>query len=154
MDTVTSVVMSIDNPIIRGAGMLLNDTLVYGLIIVVLVFLGESRNDKRKKILGSLVIAFLLTFSLKYALAYDRPCAGDGWCPEGYSFPSAHAAIAFTLMTAFLNKKNYSLYLLFALFVGFSRLNIGVHTFHDVAAALPVAMLSYYVTNIVWRRIK
>jgi len=51
-------------------------------------------------------------------------------------------------MIAFLNKKNYPLFLLFGMFTAFTRLHLGVHTLEDVAAALPVAFLSYYIADI------
>jgi len=52
-------------------------------------------------------------------------------------------------MTAFIRKKLFPAYLLFALFVSFTRINLGVHLFWDIAAALPVALISYYITLIV-----
>jgi membrane-associated phospholipid phosphatase len=55
-------------------------------------------------------------------------------------------------MTGFLNKKSYPLFLLFALFVSFTRMNLGVHVFEDIAGALPVALISYYLIDIAWKR--
>lgn len=150
MDAITGLALSVDDPVIRAVGMLLQDTVVYVAILLGLMLIGEQRDDKRKKIIFSLVLVTVLVFSIKYALALERPCVGSEWCPDDYSFPSAHAAAAFTLMTAYLNKRSYPLYLLFALFVCFTRLNIGVHTFYDVAGALPLALLSYYVTDVLW----
>lgn len=152
MDAITTFAMSIEEPLIRSAGMLLNDTLIYAALMLAILLIGEGRNEKRAKVLLAFAIAALLALGAKEYLALERPCADGGWCPEGYSFPSAHAAIAFTLMMAFLNKKAYPLFLLLALFVCFTRLNLGVHTFYDVAAALPIAMLSYYIADIIWER--
>lgn len=154
MDTVTAIAMSIDNPIVKAVGVLLQNSFIYVGVILALILIGESRNEKRKKIILSIALAALLTLGIKYAMVHERPCVGEEWCPGGYSFPSLHAAVAFTLMIAFLDKRRYPFYLLFALFVGFTRLNLGVHVFQDVVAALPIAMLSYYITYIVWEEIE
>jgi membrane-associated phospholipid phosphatase len=53
-------------------------------------------------------------------------------------------------MIAFLNRRSYPLYLLFALFVSFTRLNLGVHAFVDIAAALPIAAIGYYAVDMAW----
>ena len=151
MDTITVIALSIDNPIIKTVGMLLESSLIYGGLILALLLLGERRNEKRVKILLSLIIAGLAATAIKALIAEARPCAGESWCPEGYSFPSMHAVLAFTLMTGFFNKKSYAFYLFFALFVSFTRLNLGVHIFQDVAGALPVALISYYITDKLWR---
>lgn len=151
MDAITSLALSVDNQVIRSAGELLANDLAYGALVLVLVFAGEARNDKRLKTLLSLALVLLLCTAVKQLTAHPRPCAGLDWCPVDYSFPSLHAAVAFALAIAFLGKRSYPLYLLFALFVSFTRLNLGVHVFMDVAAALPLAMLSCYAVSLAWR---
>ena len=150
MDAITSIAMSIDIPILETIAMAIHNDIFYALLVIAIAFMGEQRKDKRLKIAFSLLLTFLLVFGLKELLAVERPCMDFESCPEDYSFPSMHAAIAFTLMTAFMNKRSYALYLLFALFVSFTRLNLGVHTFYDIAAALPVALLSYYLATVVY----
>ncbi len=151
MDTITSIAVSVDNPLLRAIGLALDDSIIYAALVIALLLIGESRNEKRVKVLAALVLAFIAVNAIKYVIAEERPCAGFAWCPTDYAFPSTHATIAFTLMTGFLNKRSYALYLLFALFVSFTRMNIGVHTFLDIAGALPVALLCYYFTDIIWR---
>jgi len=151
MDSITAIARGMDNPLLQLIGMGLDSSAIYGIIILILVIVGDSRDDKRKKIVASLAVALLLATALKYLLMHERPCAGLEWCPEDYSFPSLHATVAFALMTGFLNKKSYPYYLAFALFVSFSRMNMGVHTFLDIAGALPVALIAYYLTDILWR---
>jgi undecaprenyl-diphosphatase len=150
MDPITAIAISVDHPIVTALGVLIHNPITYIAMVLTLLFTGEKRTEKRKKILLSLAIAALVTFGIKNFMAYERPCVGEDWCPGSYSFPSMHTAIAFTMMVAFLNKKSYPVYVLFALLVGFSRLNIGVHIFQDIAAALPVGLLSYYVTHKLW----
>ncbi len=154
MDPITAIATSVDSPVVTALGTLINNPIIYTAIILTLLFTGEERTEKRKKILLCLAIVIFLNMTIKYALAHERPCAGEEWCPKSYSFPSTHAAIAFALMTPFLNKRSYPFYLLFALFVSFSRLNLGVHVFQDVVAALPIAMISYYITYLIWEKVR
>jgi membrane-associated phospholipid phosphatase len=150
MDSITALALSIDNPLLKAIGILIDNEFFYMALIIALVFAGENRNEKRLKILITLVAVVVLGIAIKTALAHPRPCAGLSWCPSDYSFPSLHAAAAFALMIAFLNKRTYPLYLLFALFVSFTRLNLGVHVFVDIAAALPIALVGYYAVDLVW----
>lgn len=152
MDTISSLALAVDIPLIKEVGVLLGNSFIYAGIVVLMMILAEKRDGKRLKILLSLILTFIAVSAIKSAIALERPCAGEDWCPWGYSFPSAHAAVAFALMIAFVDKKSYPLFLLFALFVSFSRLNLGVHVFHDIAGALPIAIISYYVTDILWKR--
>ncbi|MEW6749170.1 MAG: phosphatase PAP2 family protein [Candidatus Micrarchaeota archaeon] len=151
MDSISALALSVDDPTIRAAGFFLDNAVAYGAVVLALLLIGERRDDKRMKIFASLLVTVAAVWAVKYAMAYERPCAGEEWCPGDYSFPSMHAATAFALMTGFLNKRSYPLFLLFALFVSFTRLNIGVHLFGDVAGALPIALISYYLTDIYWR---
>lgn len=150
MDPITAFAASIDNPLLKSVGMLVDNDLVFAALVICLIWIGEARNSKRTKILLSVGVTLVLAASVKYLMAEPRPCAGQIWCPDDYSFPSIHSAVAFTLMTGFLSKKSYPAYLLFALFIGFTRMNIGVHTFTDVAGALPIALISYYIIFLAW----
>jgi len=152
MDTLTSLALSINNPILTQIGTLLGNSYVFAALILCLIFIAEKRNGKRLKLLLSLILCIIVVSLVKSVLMEARPCAGLEWCPWGYSFPSMHAAIAFTLMIGFVDKKSFPFFLLFALFVSFTRLNLGVHVFHDIAGALPMAIVAYYVTDILWKR--
>lgn len=152
MDAITALALSIDNPALKAIGFLIDNDFVYAALIAALVFAGESRNEKRLRILATLVMVVVLGVAIKGVMAHPRPCAGEIWCPTDYSFPSTHAIAAFALMIAFLNKRAYPFYLLFALFVSFTRLDIGVHVFLDIAAALPIAFVGYYAVDLLWRK--
>lgn len=151
MDAITALALSIDNPLLKAIGLIIDNDFFYAALITALVLVGENRNEKRLKILVTLVAVVVLGAAIKGVLAHPRPCAGESWCPTDYSFPSMHATAAFALMIAFLNKRAYPLYLLFALFVSFTRLNLGVHVFVDVAAALPIALVGYYAVDLLWQ---
>ena len=148
MDTITAAALSVDVPELHQIGLLLDDTLVFAGLLLLAIIIGESRPRKRMKIVAAVALAIIAAFLIKGALGRERPCAGESWCPADYSFPSIHASAAFALMCGFLGKRSFPGYLLFALFTAFTRLNIGVHTFVDIAAALPIAMVCYYAVHL------
>ena len=148
MDAISAAAFSINSPILSGTSLFLDSQFIFSGVLLLALVLGENREEKRRKIALSVILAVLCSYGIKLALAIERPCAGEIWCPSDYSFPSLHATAAFSLMIGFLNKKSFPLYLLFALFTGFTRLNLGVHIFADIAAALPIAIISYYVIDL------
>jgi len=154
MDIITEFAFNIKNDTLTSVSLLINDNIVFALLVLALLFVAERRNEKRLKVIIALVLVSVFTFAIKAAMAIERPCVplGVAYCPEEYSFPSIHAAVAFTLMIAFLDKKQFPLFLLFALFISFSRLNLAVHSFRDIAGAMPIALIAYYVVDVLWRR--
>jgi len=150
MDAITALALSIHNPLLSLIGHLLDRDFLYEVVIIGLLLLGEWENDKRLKILLSLVFAFVLGWTVKLLVAEPRPCLGAAWCPLDYAFPSTHAVVAFTLMAGFLNKRSCPFFLVFALFVSFTRLNLGVHTFVDIIGAIPTALAAYYAAGVAW----
>lgn len=154
MDAITAAALSIQNPALTAVGRLFDHDLLYGAIVIALVLAAEWRNSKRLKILSAIGLAVILGMAVKQIVAEPRPCAGADWCPSDYAFPSLHALVAFTLMTGFLNKRSFAIFLLFALFVSFTRLNIGVHSFVDIAGALPIALISYYAADVAAKRVE
>ena len=145
---------SIQHEWLSAIGLFFNEPIVIFALIVGLGLFFEGKFDKRVRLGVALLIAFILVSAIKTTLAVERPCiASDGLvCPIGYSLPSMHAAVSFTLMFAFLKRKEFIIVLIFALFVSFTRLNLVVHTFEDVAAALPIAFISFFLAENLWRR--
>ena len=156
IDGVTKFIISLDNPMLTTVASFLDNYIFYIITIFIAVIISERRKIKLEKIFFAIVIAVLLAFMGKELLAVERPCvfeiASKIECPMGYSLPSLHAAVAFTVAVAFLNKKSYSIYLLFALFIGFTRIYLGVHTFIDISMSLVVALVAYHITHLVWRK--
>ena len=154
--SISKAAASLQNEWLKEIGLLLNEPLAFAAIIIGLGLYSERDYDKRLQIAASLLLTFVLVILLKSALGIERPCISDSGalCPLSYSLPSMHAAIVFTLMFAFLFKQSFPAYVLFALFVSFTRLNIGVHTFEDIAAALPVAFMSVFAIRYYWERWK
>jgi undecaprenyl-diphosphatase len=95
---------------------------------------------------------------LKYAVQRPRP---DWWYQaylEGpyYSFPSAHAGLAFAFygfcvylllqsISTKINRAMVALFPIIILFVGFSRLYLGVHYVSDVIAGFAIGAFFVYV---------
>jgi membrane-associated phospholipid phosphatase len=139
--------------------LLLGNEIIFFLVVGAMVFLAEKRPEKRRKIILGIIVVSLMVVALKNIFALERPCAGpdaEYGCPSlplmEYSFPSGHAAVAFLLMVAFLDKKCFPVFWLFALFIAFGRLSLGVHTLEDVAGSLALAPIAYYATDMLWGR--
>ena len=145
--------MSFPTDPLLTVSMLLDDPLFFVALISIFIIFAEGRWEKRKKILVALFVAYILSVGAKALIHKDRPCVtieGKIECPVDSSFPSGHAAFAFTLMIAFLGKRSFPFFWLFAIFVVFSRIYLGIHTFEDVAGGLVVAPLAYYITDSLW----
>lgn len=154
-DAITRYLAGIHSDALTQIGLLLDNAWIYACLVIALMLLTERRNEKRAKIALAMAIALVLGLAVNIGMAVERPCANGGvFCPALYSFPSMHCTMAFILMVSFLNKKEFPLFMLFALFVAFSRINLGVHVFRDVAGALIIALLAYNLADIAWKRWK
>jgi membrane-associated phospholipid phosphatase len=151
-DGITAIALSVQNPVLSTVGHLLGNELFYIAIVIGLVSICELKNDKRAKIFLLIAIAFVIGWIVKYLVAEPRSCAGAIWCPLDYAFPSTHAVVAFALMLGFMKKKSFPFFLVFAVFICFTRMNIGVHNFGDILGAIPIALIAYYITDIAWAR--
>ncbi len=152
-DAITRLISSIDISILKDIGLLLNDPLVFLPLVIGLVLFFEKRIDKRLKILFAIIIALGIGLLANVIMGVERPCSDieGAVCPFLYSFPSLHSTLVFIVMISFLNKKQFPYLMLFALFVAFTRINIGVHVFRDVVGALIVGLLAYNIADILWR---
>jgi membrane-associated phospholipid phosphatase len=146
--SITGAITGIHYDWLTGVGHFIDNPVVFALIIISLGLLLEREKNARMRLLAALLLTFLAATALKMVFEIQRPCAaGLDSCPTDFSLPSTHAAVAFTLMFALLEKRVFPAGLVFALFVGFTRINIGVHTFEDVAAGLPLAFISVFLVE-------
>ena len=150
-DLITESIAGLNMPIMDIASLLINNEWFFGLLILVIIFLGEKRNDKRLKIILTILMGLMIAESIKFVYEIPRPCLKPFilTCPKDYSFPSSHATVVFILALSFINKRAYIFYLLFALFVAFTRVYLAVHTFYDVVGGLVIAAITYYLVNLV-----
>lgn len=150
MDEITVVINSLNNEVVTGISALLDNYLIFSIILLLIIFLFEKRDKKRGKLLLAVLLAFLIGATIKSATEIPRPCEelnSKIECKTSYSFPSLHAITAFTLAIGFLNKKEYPLILLFALFVAFSRIYLGMHAFTDIAGSLVLSPMIYGIVD-------
>jgi len=120
------------NEFMISATNLLTVAVIAILIPVLLLWVWDGKKWILPLVL-SVVIAVGLTYLFKTAVARPRPVGG--LIPEAdFSFPSGHAATAFSVIPAFGKRfpKLGWLWVGFACFIGFTRLYVGVHYLSDV----------------------
>ena len=106
--------------------------LIWMAIIVLLIIFEEKINKKFiLYFLIALGITSIVVFGLKNTIRRARPTIV---CEKDFSFPSAHAAIAFATATIliYFDKKRKGLYYTIAVLTSYSRIYLGCHYFLDV----------------------
>ena len=147
-------------PEVREASIALNDPLTALLISAFLVLLLSWHFGEKKKLVYlsfAVAVAFLLGYGFKLFLQEERPCVatpGKIPCPLDFSLPSLHALLAFTIAIVAVGNPSFPVYMLYAVFVAFSRVYIGVHTIPQVAAGLALAFFACVLTEIIWRKMR
>jgi len=124
------------------------------IIIVILISFFLINKKKREWALPlglGIISSYAITYLLKFIIARPRPLGISMnflFNLADYSFPSAHAAVAFAALP--ILNKTYPrlkwLWILSASFVAFSRSYIGVHYLSDVVAG---ALIGYFVSAFV-----
>jgi undecaprenyl-diphosphatase len=138
-----------------------NAIFVWILVIIIALFLEEkkhpgiSKNDKKFIIvftLSFLLTAFLVEYPLKNFFNRQRPISTN-YCPTDFSFPSGHAATAFSAETVltFFDKKRLFFYSTIAFLIAYSRIYLGCHYFFDVFWG---GVLGFFVAKILLSKIK
>jgi len=137
-----------------------NSIVVWLLVILTSLILEErknpgiSRKDKNFIILFSLsflLAGLIVAFPLKNLFHRPRPAfakasAGKLFltssCPTDFSFPSGHAATAFTAacVLTYFDKKRRWFYYIVALLISYSRIYLGCHYFFDVVAGTIIGL--------------
>ena len=124
------------------------------LITLSVAFIFLVKNKKYSKlIILNLIVVFILNRILKWMIARPRPERLRLVFEDGYSFPSGHSMVAFgfygfliyLIYKNFENKKiKYPLIVFFSLillFIGISRIYLGVHYVTDVIGGFIFAFL-------------
>lgn len=116
-------------------------------IIIVCILLFIKNKWYFTLITGSYTISGLVVLTSKLLVRRPRPLVALIDIPKSYSFPSGHTltSIVFYMVLWYLLTKNtnrfnkavfFSLFILLAILVGFSRIYLGVHFFSDVIGGL------------------
>jgi len=122
-------------------------------IIIALIFEerknpGISKKDKQFVItftFAFLITSFIVEYPLKNIFRRQRPVTTNlnqfqpvptNYCPTDFSFPSGHAATAFTASTVltFFDKKRRFFYYLIGFLIAYSRIYLGCHYFFDIVS--------------------
>lgn len=124
------------------------------LIIMTIAFIFLIKNKKYSKLIAlNLILVFVLNRILKWIIRRPRPERLQLVLEKGYSFPSGHSMVAFgfygfliyLIYKNFENKKiRYPLIValsLLILFIGISRIYLGVHYVTDVIGGFIFAFL-------------
>jgi membrane-associated phospholipid phosphatase len=147
-------------PEVRAASIALHDPYIAVLASAALVVFLSWHFGEQKKLAYlafAVAVALALGGGFKLFLQEERPCAetpGKIPCPLDFSLPSLHALLVFTIAIVAVGCRSFPFYLLFALFVSFSRVYLGVHTIPQVAAGLALAFFACVLCEIIWRMLK
>jgi membrane-associated phospholipid phosphatase len=135
------------------------------LFLYVLLF----KRDYFVAVLAALIISTVLTHLLKRVVYPNefRPIVVLGekvrviqgyYMNRSHSFPSGHTTTAFTLalLLASIVKKNFWVYFfpVIAFFVGYSRVYLAQHFVTDVFAGILVAIVSAYLSLLIYERFR
>ena len=139
-----------------------SDITAFTAALIPFLFYWCSDKEEGKDILLALGISMYLNQFLKVTFSIYRPWildkrvvpspAGTRFA-TGYSFPSFHTQVSGTVygsiawMLQDTRKHMAVLCLSIPVFIGISRMYLGVHTFRDVAAGLVIAAISMFVIN-------
>lgn len=137
-------------PFIGSLSIFLSDVLIY----VLIGFLPIYIIWKRKFIFRNLVLFSIISIGsytvskiLKLIFHIQRPFIEMNFTPiiyeSGFSFPSSHATLsaAISILAFSLNKKLGIIFSIITLFIGFSRMVLGVHYPLDVLGGFAIGSL-------------
>ena len=130
------------NSLIASSSLFLSYTLIYFLILFAIIIPVIFRRDFMYSLLTFLTAGstWVCVYIIKNIFIVERPFIALGITPlfleTGFSFPSSHTAVmaALTVLVWRLNYKLGIIFSIFTIFMGISRMVIGVHYPLDVLA--------------------
>ena len=139
---ILNFIFSLDFGFLKSVLVVLDHWVTNAILFLVLptIILFRKRN-KLMFLWLSLVLSFLVATILKILVARERPDLA--LIPEdSFSFPSRHAAIAFTILPFMFKETKLWYWWIIVIVIGLSRLISGVHYLSDVIAG---ALIGYYI---------
>ena len=150
----------LDNIMVFGA-----DYLIFLMWFLIFIFAVKGKTLERKSL-----ILFLISFPILYLVVKfihlfifePRPYIANQILPlisyrvDDASFPSRHTSISFAMAFAFLHfKSKWGLLILFlAIWVGISRVYVGVHYPVDIIGGIMVGIISLIIAKQIIRLLK
>jgi undecaprenyl-diphosphatase len=126
----------------------------WGLFLVIALVFGLRQQKAFFRAIIAGLATFAITFIIKEIVMRPRPfmvgaAALIGIAPEGWSFPSMHAALAFAAATSIvLHRRSLGwLALAIAALVAIARVYLGVHYWSDVIAGAILGSAVAYATD-------
>lgn len=149
----TLLISSFNNPAVTAGSLFFQNYEVLALIILfgVAMFL----TNKRLALVIALGLALLFVPLLKDAYAQPRPCENlkTLQCETDYGMPSAHATVAFIFIAAAVGTWAFLFFLPVGLFMAFSRIYLGLHSFEQVAAGAALGVILFLVADAIAKRL-
>ncbi|MDD5086393.1 MAG: phosphatase PAP2 family protein [Candidatus Nanoarchaeia archaeon] len=130
------------------------------MIILAVILISKKKLEWILPFFISTTAAYLITYILKFAFARPRPNSIEMSFLLGfndYSFPSAHAAVAFAMLPILTKEhpKGKWVWIILAFLIAFSRIYIGVHYLSDVVAGALIGYITgMFIINLKQRKWK
>lgn len=113
-------------------------------------FLLKKEYKTIKPYIINIILVYIISYTIKFLIQRPRPSLGflpliikTGYSSV-FSFPSGHAIAAFSILPFLKTKKEIITWFIIAIFIGFSRLYLGVHYMSDVIAGAFFGLLFAY----------
>jgi membrane-associated phospholipid phosphatase len=123
---------------------------IFWIALVLLLLILPKKRPTGIRCAISLLIVFLLTYAIKYAVARPRPYDAIAQLTplvpklSDFSFPSGHTSAAFAVslvLTRTERKRVWIPFLILSCLIAFSRLYLGVHYPSDVICGFLLALI-------------
>lgn len=117
-------------------------------VIITLLFLYKRKYSGLIALWTTLITTVISTYLLKYIIQRPRPLVDALIQKSGYSFPSGHTAVAFSVLPLLEREYPRLKYIWFfiAFLIAFSRLYLGVHLPSEIIAG---AIIGYFFGNLI-----
>jgi membrane-associated phospholipid phosphatase len=149
MGPVTEFIASQNNWIFTAFSLFVDQYIYIVLPASLIIFYKKMGWRRLASLVVSMLLLYLLVTSLKLFFQEPRPCNEylKMSCPEDYSFPSGHAAVAFAFAFFSIGTVAFPFYYVAAFLIALSRIYLGVHTLTDVIGGTVVGIFSYFVAQ-------
>ncbi len=151
-----------NTPFIAKASLFLSYPFTYGVIFILfiwVIFFSKRKMFNLSLLFLSSFFSWITAAILKIIFHVDRPFITEGIIPlykeTGLSMPSEHMAVfsAIAISMFLIDKRAGVLFSIIAIFIGFSRIIIGVHYPIDILAGAIVGLIISLITIKIFKKI-
>ena len=136
-----------------------NDYILFSTLLflyLITSYFFKTQRKKFPKLILTVIIGLIILVAVKDIFAQPRPCVTEESlipCPESYSFPSGHALTVLIFAIVLIGEPSFFIFFIFALFICYTRIYLGVHTPLDLAGSLGFAFLSYAISDVIIKKV-